>query len=131
MSILDKVTSTGGGSTGVGGGNIIESIVGMIGGEGGLGELVSKFTQGGLGDVVNSWVGTGTNQPISTDQLSSVLGNGQLQSIAQKTGLPIEDITKKVSEFLPGIVDKLTPNGKVEEGNILDQGMGMLKGLFN
>lgn len=130
MSILDQVTSAVGGSSG-GSGNIVESIVGMIGGEGGLGGLVSKFTQGGLGDVVNTWVGTGANQPISADQISSVLGNGQLQSIAEKTGLPIEDITKKVSEFLPTIVDKLTPNGAVEEGNILDQGMGMLKGLFN
>jgi uncharacterized protein YidB (DUF937 family) len=130
MSILDQVTSAVGGASG-GNQNIVESIVGMIGGEGGLGGLVSKFQQGGLGDVVNSWVGTGANQSISTDQLSSVLGNGQLQSLAEKTGLPIEDITKKVSEFLPGIVDKLTPNGTVEGGNVLDQGMDMLKGLFN
>ena len=130
MSILDQVTTAVGGSSGSNG-NIVESIVGMIGGEGGLGGLVNKFKQGGLGDVVNSWVGTGENKTISTDQVSSVLGNGQLQSIAEKTGLPVEDITKKVSEFLPGIVDKLTPNGTVEEGNILDKGMGMLKGLFN
>lgn len=131
MSILDQVTSAGGGSTGVGGGNIIESIIVMISSDGGIKGLVSKFTQGGLGDVVNSWVSTGDNKPISGGELSGVLGNDQLRSIAEKTGLPIEDITKKVSEFLPGIVDKLTPNGKVEEGNIVDQGMGMLKGLFN
>lgn len=130
MSILDQVTSAVGSSSG-GNSTIVESIVGMIGGEGGLGGLVSKFTQGGLGDVVNSWVSTGENKPISGGQLSEVLGSGQLRSIAEKTGLPIEDITKKVSEFLPGIVDKLTPNGRVEGGNVLDQGMDMFKGLFN
>lgn len=130
MSILDQITPAAGPSSGDNG-SIVESIVGMIGGEGGLGGLVSKFTQGGLGDVVNSWVGTGENKTISTDQVSSVLGSGQLRSIAEKTGLPIEDITKKVSEFLPGIVDKLTPNGTLEGGNVLGQGMDMFKGLFN
>lgn len=129
MGILDQVTSAVSGASS-GSGNIVDNIVGMIGGEGGLGGLVSKFTQGGLGDVVNSWVGSGENKPISTEQLSSVIGEGQLQTIAEKTGLPLSEVSSKVSEFLPSIVDKLTPNGAVEEGNILDKGMDMLKGLF-
>lgn len=128
MSIVDQISSAVGGSSA--GGNIVESIVGMIGGEGGIGGIVSKFTQGGLGDVVNSWVGTGANQPVSTSQISDVLGQDTLSQLAAKTGLPINDIAGKVSEFLPGIVDKLTPNGKVEDGNILDQGMDIVKGLF-
>jgi uncharacterized protein YidB (DUF937 family) len=128
MSIVDQISSAVGGSSA--GGNIVESIVGMIGGEGGIGGIVSKFTQGGLGDVVNSWVSTGANKPVSTGQISDVLGQDTLSQIAAKTGLPINDVAGKVSEFLPNIVDKLTPNGKVEDGNILDQGMDIVKGLF-
>lgn len=131
MSILDQLSSIIGGSSKEGG-NVLESIIKMISNtEGGLGAIVSKFTKGGFGDIVNSWVGTGENKPISTDQLSSVLGHGELQTIAEKTGLPLEDATQKVSELLPGIVDKLTPNGKVGKGNILEKGMDILKGLFH
>jgi uncharacterized protein YidB (DUF937 family) len=79
----------------------------------GLGGLVSRFQQNGQGNVVNSWVGSGQNQPISPAQLGSALGPDVVNALAQRTGLPQEQITAELSRILPGIVDKLTPNGRL------------------
>ena len=80
---------------------------------GGLGGLVNKLQQGGLGDVVNSWVGSGQNQPVSPSQLGSALGPSILKTVSQVTGLSEDDLTKQLSQVLPGVVNGLTPNGKL------------------
>src|SRR5260370_2638852 len=80
---------------------------------GGLGGLLNKLQQGGLGNVANSWVGSGQNQPVSPGQLGSALGPSIIRMLAQKSGLSEEEITKQLSQILPGIVDKLTPNGQL------------------
>jgi len=74
---------------------------------------VNKLQQGGLGDVVNSWVGSGQNQPVSPSQLGSALGPSVIKTVSQLTGLSEDDLTKQLSQVLPGLVDKLTPNGRL------------------
>ena len=80
---------------------------------GGLGGLLDKLQNGGLGDVAKSWVGTGQNQPVSPGQLGSALGSDVVKTLAQRSGLSEEDITKQLSQILPGVVDKLTPQGRL------------------
>ena len=80
---------------------------------GGLGGLVNKLKQGGLGDVVNSWVGSGQNQPVSPGQLGSALGPNIMKKVSQMTGLSEDDLNKQLSQVLPGLVDKLTPSGQM------------------
>ena len=80
---------------------------------GGLGGLLNKLEQGGLGDQTKSWVGSGQNQPVSPSQLGSALGPSILKTVSQVTGLSEDDLTKQLSQVLPGLVDKLTPNGKL------------------
>ena|SRR5205814_530320 len=75
----------------------------------GLGELVNTFQQKGLAGIVNSWVGTGANQPINADQIERVLGQERLQQIAAKFGVPPDTVKAKLAEVLPTVVDKLTP----------------------
>ena len=70
---------------------------------------MAKFQQAGLGDVMNSWVGTGANQPISGDQLGQVLGQDTLSALASKIGMEPGAAAGQLSQLLPGIVDKLTP----------------------
>jgi uncharacterized protein YidB (DUF937 family) len=79
----------------------------------GLGGLLNRFQQSGQGDVMKSWVGSGQNMPISPSQLGSVLGPGVVGSLAQRTGLSEEEITSQLSQLLPGVVDRLTPNGRL------------------
>ena len=80
---------------------------------GGLGGLLNKLEQGGLGDQTKSWVGSGQNQPVSPSQLGSALGPSILKTVSQLTGLSEDDLTKQLSQVLPGLVDKLTPNGRL------------------
>jgi uncharacterized protein YidB (DUF937 family) len=79
---------------------------------GGLGGLLDKLQKGGLGDVANSWVGSGQNQPVSPKQLSPALGS-DIKALAQRSGLSEEELTKQLSQILPGVVDKLTPAGRL------------------
>jgi uncharacterized protein YidB (DUF937 family) len=80
---------------------------------GGLGGLLDKLQKGGLGDVANSWVGAGQNQPVSPKQLSPALGSDIIKVLAQRSGLSEEELAKQLSQILPGVVDKLTPAGRL------------------
>lgn len=114
---------------------LVQAITGMLasdGQQGGLSGLVEKFQQAGLGDVVGSWIGTGQNQAISADQLTSVLGSGPLAGLAEKLGMSPEEAASQISNVLPGLVDRLTPAGELPQGGVGNAGdlMGMLGGLL-
>ncbi len=80
---------------------------------GGLQGVVSEFERSGLGATVQSWVGMGPNQPISSDALHRVLGPDLLQQLSAKSGMSVAELTQKLSQVLPEAVDKLTPNGTI------------------
>jgi uncharacterized protein YidB (DUF937 family) len=80
---------------------------------GGLGGLLGKLQNGGLANAANSWVASGQNQPVSPGQLGSALGPDIIKVLAQRSGLSEEEITKQLSQALPGVVDKLTPQGRL------------------
>jgi uncharacterized protein YidB (DUF937 family) len=81
---------------------------------GGLQGLVDSFHQQGMGGLVSSWVGTGTNQPITAEQITNVLGQDRVAAIASKIGMSPEDASSKLAEYLPMVIDKLTPHGQVQ-----------------
>jgi uncharacterized protein YidB (DUF937 family) len=80
---------------------------------GGLGGLLDQFRQNGLEQVINSWIGTSQNLPISPTQLHQALGEDTVDDLAEQTGLPHDDLLSQLSRILPGVVDKLTPNGQL------------------
>jgi uncharacterized protein YidB (DUF937 family) len=112
--------------------NVVGGMLANDGEHGGLGGLVGKFQQAGMGEVVSSWIGKGENMPISADQLQSVLGSDAVSSIAQKMGLNSGDALGQLSTMLPGLIDKLTPNGAAPTGGLGNMGdlAGMLGGLL-
>jgi len=87
---------------------------------GGLGGLVERFNQAGLGNVIHSWIGTGENVPITAEQVQQVLGEGQLQQISEETGLAEPEAASQLSDMLPDLVDKLTPAGHIPQGGLGD-----------
>jgi uncharacterized protein YidB (DUF937 family) len=100
-----------------------------LGGLGGLAGLVEQFSRAGMGDVARSWVGTGQNLPISPDQLSQVLGGDTIGAMASQLGMKQGDLLGQLSQMLPQVVDSLTPQGQIPQGDI--QGMGdQLGGLL-
>lgn len=143
MGLLDSVI----GSLGQGGGAaqnpqaaLVSAIVGMLaqgagsgggagsGALGGLAGLVEQFSRAGLGEQARSWVGTGQNLPVSPDQLGQVFGGDMLQGMARQLGMNQGDLLGQLSQMLPQVVDQLTPQGRIPQGDI--GGMGDLGGLL-
>jgi uncharacterized protein YidB (DUF937 family) len=79
---------------------------------GGLQGLMQQFENNGLGGVMSSWVGNGANQPISSDQITQVLGQDKVNEIASKLGMQPDQISGLIAQHLPGIIDKMTPPGQ-------------------
>ena len=80
---------------------------------GGLGGLLNKMEQGGLGDQTKSWVGSGQNQQVSPSQLGQALGPNIIKTLSQMTGVSEDQLTKQLSQGIPVIVNTLTPNGRL------------------
>ena len=110
--------------------DLVATVVQMLGSGGGLNTLVQQMEQAGLGKMMQSWISTGPNPPISPAQLQQVLGSGQLQALASKLGLSPEAVTSQLAQVLPHLVDGLTPNGQVPQGDLLGGALGMLKKLL-
>lgn len=134
MSLFDSVMSAVSSHVEQQGGlaNVLSGLLANNGELGGLNGLVAKFNQAGMGDVVSSWIGTGANQPISGDQLSQVLGGDMLGKVAGQLGMDPSQLSGQLSAMLPGLVDKLTPNGAIPQGGLGNANdlMGMLGGLL-
>ena len=95
---------------------------------GGLQGMLQSFHEKGLGSLVSSWVSTGQNLPISADQVQQVLGSGTVQQLAAKAGISPDMAGSAISQMLPTLVDKLTPNGQVgDHSSIMDIASGLLK----
>jgi len=128
MDILNTIQSA------LGGGDkkddLMSSVMGLLGGQGGLDKMIGQFASKGLGDVIGSWVSTGKNLPVSGDQLQSVLGKDTINNLASKLGMDKGALTSQLTNLLPNVVDKLTPDGKVPEGDIMSKGMDILGGLL-
>jgi uncharacterized protein YidB (DUF937 family) len=113
-------TGTGTGTGAEAGGGLGGLLGGLMGGgvagsalSGGLGDLLKQFEQGGLGSAANSWVGSGPNKAISPNDLANVLGEDRIKELSSLSGMPREDLLDGLSQQLPGLVDHLTPDGRV------------------
>lgn len=127
MGLMDLAGSfLGGGQSPQGG--MMGLVMGLIQQQGGLQGLLGKLNDSGLGAQAASWVSRGQNLPISAEQIQALLGGGQLQALASQADLDHQEAAGGLANLLPQVVDKLTPDGQVPEGE-LDLG-GILKGLF-
>jgi uncharacterized protein YidB (DUF937 family) len=120
-------TSGGGMSGGLGGG-LSDVLKGPLGGllaggaagsviSGGLGDLLKQLQQGGHGETANSWVGTGANKAISPGDLANALGADQIDSLTSQSGLSKDELLSGLSQYLPQVIDHLTPDGRLPTEN--------------
>jgi uncharacterized protein YidB (DUF937 family) len=130
MSIFNKVVDQFKGSsshksmpgTGMAGmGAMVGGMTLLLNRFGGIGGLVQKFQEHGLGHIAQSWVGSGQNMPIEPDQLRSTLGDDTIEQVSQKAGMPSNQVTEQMCEHLPNIIDKLTPNEQIPGGPISEE----------
>ncbi len=120
MGLLDQVTGALAGAKG-GGANamLMQQLISMMSKPGALSSLMAAFQKQGLDSVVQSWIGTGQNLPISADQVQKVFGNDMLGQLASKAGMQTPEAASALSGLLPQVVDKLSPGGKMPSANDL------------
>ena len=118
--ILDKLSSLLGGGSSSNASGPLGGLGELLGGgltggalAGGLGDLLSRFAQNGHGDIANSWVGSGPNEPLSSHQLDQVLEPGTVDELSRQTGMDRSDLLSQLSAALPQVVDRLTPRGRL------------------
>jgi uncharacterized protein YidB (DUF937 family) len=113
-----------------GGGGLGDLLKGGLGGllaggaagsilSGGLGDLLNQLQKGGQGEVANSWVGKGENKAIAPGDLANALGADQINAIASQAGLSRDELLKGLSQYLPNVIDHLTPDGRLPNENEL------------
>ena len=88
----------------------------------GLEELLQRFQQNGYGDIVNSWIGTGQNRPIAPDQLQQALSPETVDELSQQTGVPRHEVLSELSQALPTMVDRFTPQGRIPDEEEMARG---------
>ena len=103
---------SGGGLGGILGGLLAGGAAGSVL-SGGLGDLLKQFQQNGQGDAANSWVGTGPNKTIAPGDLANALGADQLDQLTSQSGLSRQELLQGLSQYLPQVVDHLTPEGRL------------------
>jgi uncharacterized protein YidB (DUF937 family) len=107
MGMFDGVI---GGMVGAG---MVSVVNGIIERHGGVQGVVAQFEKQGLGPTIQSWIGTGPNQPISAEAVQKALGPELLQQLSQKSGLSVQELTQKLAQVLPQAVDTMTPGGVI------------------
>jgi uncharacterized protein YidB (DUF937 family) len=84
---------------------------------GGLGDLLKQLQQGGLGDAASSWVGGGANKQVSPGDLAKALGADQLEQLSSQSGMSRDELLQDLSQYLPRVIDHLTPDGRLPTEN--------------
>jgi uncharacterized protein YidB (DUF937 family) len=128
MGLLDSILSAVSGKSDASGeaAPLIGILSGLLAQSGGLQGLANKFSQSGQGDAFSSWVGMGENQPVSSDQIQKALGSDQISALAARIGVDPALASSFLAEYLPKIIDKLTPTGKVDPSADTQQGLAAL-----
>ena len=96
-------------------GQVLGGAGGRGGAAGGLGGLLEQLQRSGYGEQAKSWVSRGPNQPIPPDAMSQIFGREGLESISKQAGVSQDEASRGLSELLPEVVDRVTPDGEVPD----------------
>jgi uncharacterized protein YidB (DUF937 family) len=116
MGLLDGLLGSLTGAQQQGDNPLVQIAMQMLSGQGqngGLGGLIDAFQKAGLGQHMESCIGTGQNLPINADQLSQVLGSDKIKDIAGQLGMSHGEVSGGLADMLPQLIDKITPHGQV------------------
>ena len=134
MSLLDDILKSalgGQSASGTQASSLVKSVLDLLNDQnGGVDALSRAFQTQGLGDVLSSWVGTGSNRSISAEQVTNVLGAGRVSDLANRAGLSAAQTPSILAAVLPALIDKLTPDGQLPQQALLaDRGKGLLESI--
>lgn len=129
MGLFDSLAGSMLGKLGGEKGAIAQVAIDLFNQNGGLPGVLDKFKAAGFTNEVASWVSRSANLQISAEQITQVLGSSTIQTAANKLGINADEISAKIAEYLPQVVDRMTPNGEVgkDSSNLMATLLGMLK----
>jgi uncharacterized protein YidB (DUF937 family) len=135
MGVLDQFGGAVGSVLGQGKGAgvsavLLQQLIAMLSKPGALASLTNSFQSAGLGNILQSWIGTAQNLPISADQVRTVLGSGTVADLAKKAGIGEAETTSALASLLPQVIDKVTPGGNVPAQNDLGGALASLGKLL-
>jgi uncharacterized protein YidB (DUF937 family) len=131
MGLLDQVVGAiGGGGKGALQSLLLQQLIAMLSQPGGLAKLTSAFQQQGLGNILQSWLGTGANLPISPAQVTQVLGANTVNDLAGKAGVAVPEAASTLASLLPQVIDKISPSGQAPAAGELSSLLGTVGKLF-
>ncbi len=124
MGVLDQFGGAVGSVLGQGKGAgvtavLLPQLIAMLSKPGALANLTNAFQSAGLGNILQSWIGTGQNLPISADQVKKVLGAGTIGDLAKQAGIGEAETSNALAGLLPQVIDKISPSGNVPAANDL------------
>jgi uncharacterized protein YidB (DUF937 family) len=117
--VLGGLTGDRGGGSGGAMGALLPILAGFLA-SGGLSKIMGGLKANGLSAQADSWVGTGSNQPVSGRDVEQAMGREQIQQIAQQLGVSEPQAADAVAQALPEVVDKVSPNGQLPPEQDLD-----------
>ena len=107
-------------------GQVLGGAAGGGGSAGGLGAVLGQLQRAGFGEQADSWVGRGANKPIPPDAMTQIFGREGLEQISRRAGLSEEDASRGLSELLPEVVDRVTPEGDIPDSDALTNSLADL-----
>ena len=93
-----------------------DALGGILNQVGGIQGLLGRAKEMGIEQTVSSWVSTGQNEPVSPDQIHNLLGQDAVQGVAQKMGFNVQQVLPLLAQFMPMIIDQITPKGQIDQG---------------
>jgi uncharacterized protein YidB (DUF937 family) len=129
MGLFDSLASNMLGKLGGEKGAIAQVAIDLFNQNGGLPGVLQKFKAAGYEPEVDSWISKGSNLPIDAQQIMYALGSSTIQQAASKLNMNAQDISAKIAEYLPQVIDRMTPDGQLprEPINVLAALMSMMK----
>ena len=100
-------------------GQVLGGGAGRGGAAGGLGGLLEQLQRSGFGEQADSWVARGANKPIPPDAMTQIFGRDGLEQISRQAGISQDEASRGLSQLLPEVVDRMTPDGDVPDANAL------------
>lgn len=128
MGFLDDITAKLGGQNGEEGG--LASLQRMFASNGGLSGMTSKLSNSGMGKQVQSWIGTGENQPVSGQQMQQAMDPNELHSMAEQAGMSDEEASEQLAQAVPQMVNQATPEGQIPQQDPFAKGLDSIKRML-
>ncbi|HGM9732604.1 TPA: YidB family protein [Proteus mirabilis] len=124
MSLFNQIASLLGGEKI----NQFKTVLEWVETQGGIEGLVKQFNSAGLSELIQSWISTGSNLPINAEQIIQVFSSPVINELAAKINMNTAEASDMAAQYLPKLVDKLTPEGVIpKELDLMSAGMDMLK----